>query len=86
MSAFYFPNLPNLPLLPDSLGPKSTVATVVVELELASHDDEQGEEAARDDGVPVQLPPKPPLVDVIICRDKECLPWPSDEDLLKEDL
>ena len=72
--------------LPDCFWPKSAVATVIVELEFASHNDEEGKEAAGDDGISVQLPSKPPFVDVIICRDKECLPWPSDKDLLKEDL
>ena len=62
------------------------MAAVIVELEFASHDDEEREEAAGDDGISVQLPSKPPFVDVIICCDKEGLPWSSDKDLLEEDL
>ena len=62
------------------------MATVIVELEFASDNDEEGKEAAGDDGISVQLPTKPPLVDIVVCRDKKCLPWPSDENLLEEDL
>ena len=62
------------------------MAAVVVELELASNDDEEGEETSGDDRIPIQLPPEPPLVDVVICRDEEGLPGTCDKDLLKEDL
>ena len=49
---------------------EAAVVAVVVELELAANDCDQGEYAPSGDAVPVQLPAEPPFMNVIICGYK----------------
>ena len=70
----------------DAPGPQWAVVTVVIQLEPPAHHGHQGEDASRGDGVAVQLPAEPPLVDIVIRGDEERLPRPRDEHPLEEDL
>ena len=66
--------------------PERAVIAVVIQLESAAHYDQQGRQGPGRDGVPVQLPAEPPLVDIVVSRHEERLPGPRDEELLEEDL
>ena len=57
----------------DAPGPEAAVVAVVVELELAADDGDQGKDAPGGNAVPVQLPAEPPFMNVIICGHKESL-------------
>ncbi len=46
----------------------------------------QRKDAAKRHAVPVQPPPEPPLVNVVVCRDKQRLPRAGDKYSFKEDL
>ena len=62
----------------DAPRPEAAVVAVIVELELAADDGDQGEDAPGGDAVPVQLPAEPPFVNVIICCHKKSLDQESE--------